>query len=321
MSYQDKVLEKQAAQAGQINTIILDQEQQFIAVSTDEKITWQKECGFAMQLFEGNAKLKESALSNPESLRNAIINVSAIGVSLNPMLKHAYLVPRRTNGVMKICLDISYQGLLDLAVAAGAILWGQAKMVYADDEFTNNGVGKRPTHIYKSFGDRGQKAGVYCVVKTMDGDYLTEEMDIADCYKIQALSPTSLAWKNWFDEMCRKAVIKRAAKFWPGVTDRISHAVQMLHEDEGMDLGERDITPESESESLRGLLSNNTECTMHNGMSIENWVLASDTKEEYEHAQTLIKGMPEGNEKVRLVQLWRASVEETREALEAREAS
>ncbi|EOK6706430.1 recombinase RecT, partial [Escherichia coli] len=73
-----------------------------------------------------NDFLAKTAQANLPSARNAIINVAAIGITLNPSSKLAYLVPR--GGA--VCLDISYMGLLHLAQVTGAIQWGQCKLVY-----------------------------------------------------------------------------------------------------------------------------------------------------------------------------------------------
>jgi recombination protein RecT len=45
----------------------------------------------------------------------------------------AYLVPR--DG--KVCLDISYMGMMHLAQQCGAIQWGQAVLVREGDQFVN----------------------------------------------------------------------------------------------------------------------------------------------------------------------------------------
>ena len=60
-------------------------------------------------------------MTHPVSAQNASINVVAIGITLNPASKLAYLVSR--DGM--ICLDTSYMGLHHLAQSAGSIKWGQ----------------------------------------------------------------------------------------------------------------------------------------------------------------------------------------------------
>lgn len=198
--------------------------------SAEQSVTWAKESQFAMQLFQKNDFLTRAAIANPVSAQNAIINVAAIGITLNPASKLAYLVPR--DGM--VCLDISYMGLLHLAQATGAIKWGQCKLVHQADTYESNGLDSAPTHKYNAFGDRGPVVGGYCTVKTPDGDYLTEEMSLEE---IKATEATSKAkngpWKNFWAEMARKTIVKRASKYWPRA-ERLDNAIQVLNEDEGM---------------------------------------------------------------------------------------
>ena len=208
----------------------------FDLVAVDNAVKWEKEFNFAVQALERNKFLAKIAWSNQVSLKNAIVNISAIGISLNPASKHAYLVPR--DGM--VCLDISYMGLLNLAQKGGGIVWGQAKIVYANDTYTNKGIDKEPLHEYQAFGDRGLPVGVYCTVKTPSGDYLTEEMDIDSVFKIRnrsmAFKKSSGPWVTDEGEMIKKTVVKRASKYWPPV-ESLDQAIQMLNEEneEGID--------------------------------------------------------------------------------------
>lgn len=209
---------------------VKQQEPLFVGAVTDQSVTWAKESQFAIQYFQRNDYLAKTALSNPISAQNAIINVAAIGITLNPASKLAYLVPR--DGM--VCLDISYMGLLHLAQSTGSIKWGQCKLVYSNDTYESNGLDTAPTHKYNAFGDRGDVVGGYCTVKTADGDYLTEEMSLAE---IKATEATSKAkngpWKNFWEEMARKTIVKRASKYWPRA-ERLDNAIHVINEDEGV---------------------------------------------------------------------------------------
>lgn len=209
---------------------VKQQEPLFAGAVTDQSVTWAKESQFAIQAFQRNDRLATTAISNPASAQNAIINVAAIGITLNPASKLAYLVPR--DGM--VCLDISYMGLLHLAQATGSIKWGQCKLVYSNDTYESNGLDTAPTHKYNAFGDRGAVVGGYCTVKTPDGDYLTEEMSMAE---IKATEATSKAkngpWKNFWEEMARKTIVKRASKYWPRA-ERLDNAIHVINEDEGI---------------------------------------------------------------------------------------
>lgn len=204
----------------------------FSGAATDQSITWAKESQFAIQAFQKNDFLAKTAMANPTSAQNAIINVAAIGITLNPAAKLAYLVPR-DGGVH---LDISYMGLLHLAQVSGAIQWGQCKLVHANDSYESNGLDCAPTHKYNPFGERGDVVGGYCTVKTVQGDYLTDEMSLAEIQRVESTSKAKNGpWKNWWEEMARKTIVKRAAKYWPRV-ERVDSAIHHLNDDEGMEI-------------------------------------------------------------------------------------
>lgn len=206
----------------------------FASVLTDKSLNFEREAEFAIQTIQGNDYSMGIAVKNRQSVVNAVTNIAAIGISLNPAKKQAYLVPR--DG--KICLDISYIGLMDLAMATGSILWAQAELVYAHDSFALNGFDKPPTHSYNPFAkERGDIVGVYVVVKTADGDYLTTCMSRDDIDGIMNRSQSvksgkSSPWKTDYGEMAKKTVVKRAYKYWPK-TDRLDKAIHHLNTDSG----------------------------------------------------------------------------------------
>lgn len=212
---------------------VKSQENLFTGSLADNSVTWGKECQFAIQAFQKNDFLAKTALANPTSAQNAIINVAAIGISLNPASKLAYLVPR--DGA--VCLEVSYIGLMHIAQAAGCIQWGQAKIVYENDSYESNGIDIAPTHKYKAFSDRGIAIGVYCTAKTSGGDYLTDEMSVSDVEAIRKISKAGESkfgpWVNFWDEMAKKTVVKRASKYWPK-SERLDRAIQVLNDEEGI---------------------------------------------------------------------------------------
>lgn len=242
------------------------QEQFFTPVVADESINWGKESQFAIQAFQKNDYLAKIAMSNQISAQNAIINVAAIGITLNPASKLAYLVPRDGG----VCLDISYMGLLHIAQQSGSILWGQCKLVHANDTYESNGLDKAPTHKYQAFGERGSIVGGYCTVKTPDGDYLTEEMSLADIKKVAATSKAKKGpWQTFWEEMARKTIVKRASKYWPKV-ERLDRAIHNLNTDVG-----EGVQDESQPEVIIDVESHILSVTESKGRSPEqlfNWL-------------------------------------------------
>ena len=223
-----------------------------IAPST---MSFDSEQQFAIQHLKSNAYLFKVAKDNPKSLRSSLINCANVGLSLNPIKKQAYLLPRtikKDDGKYekRVFLEPSYMGLCDLALSSGKILWIQARIVREKDTIIDNGPGEKPTHEYQPFGDRGKIVGVYCSAKLNNGDYLTEFMDIQKIYSVMERSEAVKKWRAegeqagkggpWitdFEEMAKKTVIRNAFKMWPkwATTDQLAQAVHLSNENEGFE--------------------------------------------------------------------------------------
>lgn len=214
-----------------LKEIILKAKDGFIQANTG--LDFRAEAMFAFQALERNEFLRDTALRNPVSLRLAMENVAAVGLTLNPATQFAFLVPR--DGA--VVLDISYRGLIKIATDSGAILWARSELVYSKDRFEWHGPAQAPIHEADVFADdRGEFRGVYCLAKTPQGDILVEAMPASEVYKIRDTSRAKKGpWVFWFKEMARKSVIKRASKTWPKGDLRLFKAIQVLNEHEGLD--------------------------------------------------------------------------------------
>lgn len=204
----------------------------FQAVLADRSISFEREANFAVQILANNDYALGLAMKNRQAVVNAVTNLAAIGLSLNPAKKQAYLVPRKTG----IVLEIGYIGLVELAIASGSVRWVKAELVREADEFTLCGLDKLPAHKFSPFDrNRGEVVGAYCVAKTIDGDYLTESMNVDELNSIRDRSESWKSgqkgpWKTDYTEMCKKTVVKRASKLWPK-TDRLDQAIHHLNTD------------------------------------------------------------------------------------------
>ncbi|MEJ5149812.1 recombinase RecT [Comamonas sp. MYb396] len=217
-----------------ITNYVYGAESSFQGALADHSLNFEREAGFAIQILTSGDYIAKLAAGDRQSVVNAVTNIAAIGISLNPAKKQAYLVPRKG----KVCLDISYMGLIDLAIDSGSIMWAQAELVCAGDAFALNGFDKPPTHSYNPFSqDRGEVAGAYVVVKTHTGDYLTTCMSKADIDAIKNRSESVKAgktspWDTDYGEMAKKTVVKRAYKYWPK-SERLDQAIHHLNTEGG----------------------------------------------------------------------------------------
>lgn len=206
-------------------------------------LKFETECLFAKQQLLKNDYTMKAAQSNQNSLKSAILNVAAIGISLNPANAHAYLVPR--DGA--ICLDISYRGLVKLATDSGSIEWAKAVLVYEGDTFRWRGPALPPEHEADVFAkDRIDASdplknlkGGYCLAKLTGGEYMVDVMTADEILAVRDASKAKNGpWKGvWAGEMAKKTLVKRASKSWPQSNgrDRIDSAIQILNDHEGLE--------------------------------------------------------------------------------------
>lgn len=218
-----------------LKQLVQRQELDFAKLAAVHKaVTFEREASFAVQILQTNDFLASVAMGNQDSLKRAVLNVAAIGLSLNPMQKLAYLVPRDK----AVCLDISYRGYVQLAVDIGAIKWAKAEVVFVNDNFKYMGMNKEPLHEFNPFGERGDAVGVYCVAKTPDGDFYFDFMTKEDVNSIRDRSQSYKAggnspWNTDPGEMWKKTMIKRASKSW-AMTDvrasRFANAIDVTND-------------------------------------------------------------------------------------------
>lgn len=211
--------------------------------SRNKLVTWAEESQFAKQAIQGNDRLSKCAV---HTVQNAVVSVAAIGLTLNPALGYAYLVPEGG----ECSLKVSFKGLLKIATDSGSILWAKAEVVKEKDTFEYRGPCEKPNHTMTPFGERGKTVGVYCIAKTHQGDYLVDIMDASQIAKIRNAAKTKNVWDAWPDEMAKKAIIKRASKQWPKTehSERLDHAIAVVNEYEGsepiqQEKSEREVNP------------------------------------------------------------------------------
>lgn len=214
---------------------------QFEDALCDPDMKFDAEAQFAIQqIYKSDYNIK-LATRNRQAVRDAVINVAGMGLTLNPAMKYAYLAPRDN----QLQLLISYMGLVHIAVSSGAVRLVQAEIVYEKDKFKLNGVDREPTHEFNAFDpieNRGEMIGVYVVAKTSAGDFITTRMTIDEVWDVRDRSeswkahwatrndakPKKTPWVSDEAEMIRKTVIKRAYKLWPR-SDRLAKAIDHLN--------------------------------------------------------------------------------------------
>ncbi len=115
-------------------------------------------------------------------------------------------------------------GILKKLRNSGELLSISAHVVYKEDIFKSRLGDDEHIEHEQFIGERDPKAVpicVYCIVKTKDGGIYREVMTYYDIEKIRATSKQKdgTFWKNHWNEMAKKTVIRRLAKRLPMSTD------------------------------------------------------------------------------------------------------
>lgn len=205
----------------------------------------KKEVSFALQHINKNAKLRQCT---GDSVLAAVVNIANIGLTLNPVAKEAYLIPRWSKLVNgnECVLEPSYVGLVKLLTDAGSVVSMVANVVFENDKFTLNLADNRdpvahfPTLVNSK---RGEKIGCYALATLPDGTRQVEWMDVEELRKIRERSETYMAylagkittctWVTDESEMMRKTVVKRIYKYLPRTErmNKIDEAIKLDNTD------------------------------------------------------------------------------------------
>ena len=172
------------------------------------------ELGFANQLFQSNPMLQKCTA---ESIINAVVNVARTSVTLNPVMRLAYLIPRGN----KCVLEFSYMGMVAMLKDNNCIKNISAKIVYKDEEF-NYDMATNLIHHIPIYAESEEKnnertiLGCYSRAVLFTNDVVYEYMAMWEINKIKNNSANShseySAWKSDPLEMIKKSVIKRHFK-------------------------------------------------------------------------------------------------------------
>lgn len=175
----------------------------------------------------------------PQSVLSAVMTASQLGLEPGSPLGGAYLVPYGNT-----CqLIVGYRGLIDLARRSGQIQSIEARVVHKRDRFSIV-FGLDPKLEHEPYMpldseteadlDPGPMVAVYAVAKLKDGATQTEVMTKAQVDAIKKRSKTSGSgpWQSDYEEMARKTVVRRIAKYLPLSTE-LATALSLDERDEG----------------------------------------------------------------------------------------
>lgn len=214
----------------------------WVAQSGLSEAEFHKEVSFAIQHIHKNPYLKQCT---PVSFLRAVINLAQVGLTLNPISKLAYLVPRYNTKekALECCLEPDYRGLVKLLTDAGSVKSVAVNLIHEGDQIdidmaTEQKVMKHVPHFLTG-KPKGKILGVYSLAILPDNSRHIEPMSYPDIMEIRDRSESykafadgkvkSCIWVSDEGEMCRKTVLKRHTKYLPksNAMEKLDTAIEL----------------------------------------------------------------------------------------------
>lgn len=152
-----------------LEVMLANRKDQFIAMLGGDKQAFARELSFAAQAVNASELLKKC---DAVSVAASVWNVALTGLSLNPILKLAYLTPRwnSKSGNNECVLMPSYQGLVKLITDTGAAKKIEARLIYEGDEFIEE-YGNEYRIIHRPKFPKGKTIiGAYAIATLSNGE-------------------------------------------------------------------------------------------------------------------------------------------------------
>jgi len=168
----------------------------------------------AQTLIRATPKL---AQCDPATVLGGLLTASSLGLEFGP-LGHCYLVPYGN----KAQFILGYRGITDLAWRSGKLVSIEAREVKANDDFEfSYGLDPFLRHVPCMNGDRGPSIAYYGVAHFKGGGhyFLVMSRDDVEAHRKHSKSGTSGPWKEHYDAMARKTVVRAMSPFLPLTTE------------------------------------------------------------------------------------------------------
>lgn len=170
--------------------------------------------GETMRLQEGllgtlraNIALHEAVLGDPLGFCGAVLAALRCGLSFDPVMGHAWLVPRKG----KVCFQIGYKGLRELALRGGHVKALRVMLVWEGDHFVFDAEPPRLEHtprIWANGRNYETCLGGYAIAVLADGTEDRLFMRREEIEKRRAVSASKAGpWSTWPEEMALKTVL------------------------------------------------------------------------------------------------------------------
>lgn len=158
----------------------------------------------------------------PSSILRSAFESASLGLPIDGVLGHAYIVPYKVRGNWQAQLQVGYRGLLELAYRSGKIARITAGVICEHDLFEyEDGSEAFLRHQKMLTGDRGVRIGAYALAETILKGTIFVVLREDDIYEHRASSasykfkPSDSPWTTHPEAMWRKTAIRALAALLP----------------------------------------------------------------------------------------------------------
>lgn len=180
-------------------------------------------------------------------------------------------------------------GILKKARNSGEISTISAHVVYSNDTFNYTlGDEERIEHRPHLGTDRGKPVLVYAVATLKDGGKQRAIMTVAEIERVRAVSRAKDGgpWTTWWDEMAKKTVIRRLAKYLPSSADRDEDELQRtIERDDDIYQPEPETAPEPAPAPAPAKRRTRASATILDAVAVEQPEAAPAPEPEPQHAE------------------------------------
>lgn len=163
------------------------------------------------------------------SLVQSIITFAEWGLHPNPQTGLCYLVPYRDNksGTVTATPMLGYRGMIELARRSGQVIDVEARIVREGEPFICKFGFMPQLEHHPGWDSEGEVVGVYAIARLKEGSPHVELMSPEQVERIRARSKSANdgPWKNDWEEMAKKTVVRRMMKYLP-LTGELADALE-----------------------------------------------------------------------------------------------
>lgn len=169
----------------------------------------------AMQAVKGSRTLMECP---PVSIVSGVLEAATLGLYLDGVLGHAYLVPYKRGGQPIAQFQIGYRGMIDLACRSGHIEGVSAGVIREGDKYAPLDEAKPGFSHERTGDDQRPMVATWALAYFATSGRPTPPAILLP-YEIERVRKSSKAkssdapWTTHFDEMAKKTAIRRLLKY------------------------------------------------------------------------------------------------------------